>query len=218
MSQKVKDIKSRGKINIPNVLTLLRILLIPIFLYFYLVDDYSKAFWLFFLAGVTDFFDGLIARRFGRKTTLGAILDPAADKLLMNSSFVVLSVVGTIPWWLTALVFARDLLIVLGLAFLKKHHRKLYFSPTLLSKWNTFLQLFVLFISFLMAYLHSSGIREIGPFSSGVMDRSQFYLYLLTGGMTALSGIQYTRIGIRILKGQIQYADLPIKKSEISHQ
>ena len=182
-----------------------------------MVGDYSKAFWLFFVAGVTDFFDGLIARHFGRKTTLGAILDPAADKLLMNSSFVVLSLVGALPWWLTALVFGRDLIIVLGLAFLKQHHRKLYFSPTLLSKWNTFLQLFVLFLAFLLSYLASEGIYEFGPFDAERVRRGMFLLFVLTAGMTLVTGIQYTRIGIRILKGQIQYADLPIKKGKDSH-
>ncbi|MGC9022478.1 MAG: CDP-alcohol phosphatidyltransferase family protein, partial [Dissulfurimicrobium sp.] len=86
--------------NIPNLFTLIRIVLIPILIIFLINGRFFEALIVFSLAGVTDALDGLIARMLRQKTKIGAILDPIADKLLLTSSYVTLAVVGRLPNWL----------------------------------------------------------------------------------------------------------------------
>src|SRR5262245_24837039 len=116
--------------NLPNSLTLLRILLLPVFTYFFLSGDYRIALIIFVVTGMTDVIDGFLARALQKKTTLGAVLDPAADKLLMLVTFIVLAMRDLVPGWLSALVILRDLVIVLGTLVLKRLKKKLYFKPT----------------------------------------------------------------------------------------
>lgn len=198
--------------NIPNILTLLRIFLVPVFTYLFLTGRYGEALCVYLFAGFTDFLDGWIARSFQQKTTFGAILDPAADKFLITVTFIALTVEGNIPLWLTALVIGRDLYIVSGVGILKKLKRKLYFHPTYLSKTNTFCQLSLILISFFLVYLHSEKPAFAQSFTSK-LEQLRGYFIFLVAGMTIASGIQYTRIGVMILKGRISYADLPLKKS-----
>src|SRR5215470_19031328 len=101
-------------LTIPNLLTLLRIIAIPIFLI--LLEDfrYSQALGIFVAAGVTDGLDGAIARLTKTKTTFGAYLDPAADKLLLISAFIALGFMHQVPRWLTVIVLSRDVMLVLG--------------------------------------------------------------------------------------------------------
>lgn len=189
-------------VNIPNFLTLLRIALIPFFTLFYLNRAYDLAFAFFLIAGLTDFLDGLIARGFNRKTAVGAFLDPAADKLLMNTCFVIFYLMGAVPFWLTALVFGRDLLIVSGLGYIKVRGVSLTFSPTRLSKINTLLQLLVLFLIFLAAALTSPEGWLHFPAGGAWLDRHFRWLFLATGLMTILTGIQYTVIGLGLLRSR----------------
>lgn len=131
------------KLNyIPNVLTLSRLLLIVPFLVFLYQQAYVNAFYVFLLAGVTDGFDGWLARQFHWQTAFGSFIDPLADKLLIASSFISLALIGALPWWLVLLVFIRDITISLGvIAWFWLIQQKLEFAPTLLSKLNTVLQL-----------------------------------------------------------------------------
>jgi cardiolipin synthase len=131
--------------HIPNILTLIRLGLIAPFLLFIFQEHYDKAFYTFILAGCTDGLDGLLARHFNWQTLFGAWIDPVADKLLIATSFISLAVIGSLPWWLVALVFSRDLTISFGvLAWYWFIQRNLDFKPTLLSKINTVLQLMLL--------------------------------------------------------------------------
>src|SRR6266508_4492790 len=86
-------------LNLPNCLTLVRILMIPIFLEFLAYHLYGESLAVFILGGFTDFLDGLIARKMKQQTALGAYLDPVADKLLVITSFVMLGAIGGIPMW-----------------------------------------------------------------------------------------------------------------------
>lgn len=203
-------------LNIPNILTLLRIGLIPIFTLAFLQGAHDLALAFFILAGITDLLDGAIARAFKLKTRLGAFLDPAADKLLMNTSFVVFYVSGVVPLWLTAIVFARDLWIVTGLAILKAKGVKITVAPTALSKLNTLLQLTVLSLVFLVqALLHPEGWLYF-PQGGGVMNQYLLWLYGITAGMTVITGIQYTKIGIQMLKAI--HGAVPSKEAQTGHQ
>ena len=121
-------------LTVANQLTLLRMLLIPVFVILLVYGFPGWALAVFALAGVTDVLDGLIARRAGQKTSLGAWLDPMADKLLLVTTFVVLTVPGTdlvnrFPLWLTILVISRDVVIVTTVAIVNLVMGVRTFSP-----------------------------------------------------------------------------------------
>jgi cardiolipin synthase len=131
--------------NIPNVLTIIRLVLIAPFLLFLYNENYVDAFFIFIFAGCTDGFDGWLARQFKWQSLFGSFTDPLADKLLIASSFISLALIGKLPWWLVLLVFLRDLTISFGVvAWFWFVQRKLDFKPTALSKINTIFQIALL--------------------------------------------------------------------------
>ena len=128
--------------TVANQLTLLRMLLIPAFVLLVVYGRFGWALIIFLIAGATDAFDGLAARQAGQKTTLGAWLDPAADKLLLVTTFVVLTLpnlglVNRIPIWLTVIVISRDVGIVLTVALVSLAMGPRTFKPSLLGKAAT---------------------------------------------------------------------------------
>ncbi len=128
--------------TVANQLTLLRMLLIPAFVLLVVYGRFGWALTVFLIAGATDAFDGVAARQAGQKTTLGAWLDPAADKLLLVTTFVVLTLpnlglVNRIPIWLTVLVISRDVGIVLTVAIVSLAMGPRTFKPSLLGKTAT---------------------------------------------------------------------------------
>lgn len=128
--------------TVANQLTLLRMLLIPAFVLLVVYGYFGWALIVFLVAGATDAFDGLAARRAGQKTTLGAWLDPAADKLLLVTTFVVLTLpnlglVNRVPIWLTVLVISRDVGIVLTVAIVSLAMGPRTFKPSMLGKSAT---------------------------------------------------------------------------------
>ena len=197
--------------NLPNSLTLLRILLIPVFTYFFLHQQYRAALIVFAISGFTDLIDGALARLLHQKTATGAILDPSADKLLMLVTFIVLAISGLVPVWLSALVIFRDVWIISGVLVLKRLRTKLYFKPTRLSKLNTFCQLTTIFLAFLLTFLRSENPGLYLSFQN-ILSSSLKVFVIVTAVMTVVTGIQYTRIGIMIFRGKREYADLPYKK------
>jgi cardiolipin synthase len=129
-------------ITAANQLTLLRMLLVPPFVILLLYGHQGWALVTFMAAGVTDLFDGLIARRTGQKTTLGAWLDPMADKLLLVSMFVMLTLPGIgsanrLPLWFTVLVLSRDITIVLTVAVVNLAIGPRTFRPSIFGKVAT---------------------------------------------------------------------------------
>lgn len=133
---------SMAHLTLANQLTLFRIALVPAFVILVLYGRTGWALVTFLIAGLTDLLDGLIARRAGQKTTLGAWLDPMADKLLLVSAFVVLTVPDSglrvrLPLWLTILVISRDLAIVLTVAVVNLAIGRRTFAPSLLGKAAT---------------------------------------------------------------------------------
>jgi cardiolipin synthase len=129
-------------LTLANQLTLLRMLLIPAFVLLVVYGEFGWALAVFLVAGITDALDGLIARQTGQKSELGAWLDPAADKLLLVSTFVVLTLpniglVNRIPVWLTILVISRDVGIVLTVAIVNLASGPRTFRPSQLGKAAT---------------------------------------------------------------------------------
>jgi cardiolipin synthase len=170
--------------NIPNSLTLLRILLIPVYIGLLVYEQFDQALIVLLVAGVTDALDGTIARAANQKTRLGAFLDPLADKLLLTSGFITLSTIHVIPSWVTIVVVSRDVMLLLGTAVAQLTETEIDITPTFLGKGTTFLQLsYVLLVIFLRS-------REI----------ELHYLHPLLFGMvgfTLLSGLHYLYRGYR---------------------
>jgi cardiolipin synthase len=141
-----------------NQLTLLRLVLVPIFVLCMLYSWPGWALTVFAIAGLTDALDGLIARRTGQLTTLGAWLDPMADKLLLVSTFVMLTLPGLnlvnrFPIWLTVLVISRDIAIVLTVAVVNLAVARRTFRPSMLGKAATVIYVFTCGLTLIANYL-----------------------------------------------------------------
>jgi cardiolipin synthase (CMP-forming) len=153
----------------PNLLTLMRLFIIPFLVIAILDGRYRLSFGLFILAGISDALDGLLARWLKQKTTLGQYLDPIADKLLLSTLFVVLTHVGMIPQYVTVLVFSRDvgILLISTLLFVTNALRD--FRPSLFGKLNTLTQIVALiavlcqkiFVSTYLATMRDILVRAI---------------------------------------------------------
>ena len=136
--------------NIPNSLTIFRILLIPVYIGLLVYERFDDALIVLLVAGITDALDGTIARAANQRTRLGAFLDPLADKLLLTSGFVTLSSIHLIPSWVTIVVVSRDAMLLLGTAVAQFTESPIDITPTFLGKGTTFLQLtYVLLVIFL---------------------------------------------------------------------
>ena len=189
MDDTIKDKSENAIITIPNIISLSRLILSPVFLYFILSGKTQTSFIIFLIAISTDFLDGAAARMFKQKSHLGALLDPMGDKVLMTTSFIALSLPSinhphSIPVWLTATVIGRDVYIVLGAAAAFKLIGQKKFPPTITGKASTVLQMLTpLSVLFLNMINRESHLLH--------------YLFILTLIMTVVSGIQYTFIGLK---------------------
>jgi cardiolipin synthase len=128
-------------LNLPNLITMARLLSVPLAIWLMLSNEMLAAFWLFILAGVSDGIDGFIAKRFDMRTRLGALLDPIADKALLVSVYVTLGIAGHLPNWLVILTVFRDVLIVGGFLLLHALHQEVRWQPLVISKINTAAQI-----------------------------------------------------------------------------
>ncbi len=126
---------------LPNIITIFRIAMAPLLILLLRDQAYQLAFYVFILAGISDGLDGYIAKRFGYTSQLGGILDPLADKLLVVSAYVMLTLYGQLPFWLMLTVAFRDLLIVGGYLIYVILNGSVQMQPSYLSKVNTFMQI-----------------------------------------------------------------------------
>lgn len=184
----------------PNVLTIGRIILTPIIIRCLVYEQWMAATMLFAVAAITDVCDGTWARWSGQETTLGAYLDPLADKILIVGCYATLvytygTTVG-IPIWLTGMVIARETLFiagaaVLGIVSLRRHvsKEKLFIRPTLLGKWTTVCHCVILS----MIYAAKAGLWHISPGFIKVMA-------ILTGALMSISGVHYSITWWRMIK------------------
>lgn len=170
--------------NVPNTLSILRILSIPVFVIFLLYDRFFVALLIFIGAGITDGLDGLIARVFNQKTTIGAYLDPIADKLMLITSFIVLAILRIIPGWLTVIVISRDVIILLGVLLLQLTSHKVEIKPIFIGKASTVMQLVT--IAWALVTQFSMVMKSVFP-----------AIIWVTAGLTALSGLFYIYIGTK---------------------
>jgi cardiolipin synthase (CMP-forming) len=182
--------RSNAVVNIPNALTLARLLMTPLFVILLLREHLTMALVVFSLAGISDGLDGLIARWFDQKTVLGAYLDPVADKVLLVSSFVCLAIQGILPEWLTVLVLSRDVLIVIGIAIFSLTEKPYRIRPSMVSKFTTVFQFIVVVVSLLASSF--SGFFTL-----------QIFLVWMTGTLTVVSGFHYVYVGIQILQQEV---------------
>ena len=132
-------------LSAPNQLTLMRMMFVPFIVIKLVEGHYSSALILFVLAGLSDGLDGLLARTLKQQTVLGQYLDPIADKLLLSTMFMVLSILHKIPWKFTVVVFSRDITILLASAVLYAIAGLRDFRPSVFGKANTFAQVAAIF-------------------------------------------------------------------------
>ena len=171
------------KLTIPNFLSLLRMGLIPLFIIAILDGESRRALLIFAIAGLTDALDGAIARFWNQQSPLGAYLDPIADKLLLTSAYVLLSFPhlnhgAEIPIWVTVLVIARDVLIVIMALVLYLAQGVRRFPPSVLSKVTTVVQ-----VTAVVVVLLSGLIKDLEPLALGIV--------YLVAGLTVASGLDY---------------------------
>lgn len=179
--------RSKTAINIPNALTLFRLLLTPLFVILLLREEINLALVVFCLAGVSDGLDGFIARWFNQRTIIGAYLDPVADKALLMSAFVCLTIMGMIPDWLTVMVLSRDILIVIGIAILTLTEKKYRIRPSIVSKCTTAAQITMIIVSLIVPTIP-------------IFQVIQQVMLTLTAVLTAISGLHYIYIGMGMLQ------------------
>ena len=166
--------------TIPNIITCLRIVLVPVFIIFLLDGNLTYGFIIFAIAGISDGLDGFIARTFNVRSGLGAYLDPLADKLLLISAFVMLAVLKLIPPWLTVIAISRDILILIGVLTLIINRSSFKIKPLISSKITTFLQIIT---------VGTVLVRDILPY----IRFAEYPLFIASAGLTILSGILYIK-------------------------
>ena len=171
--------------NLPNLFTLARLVLTPFIAADILHNRYGRAIVLFSLAGISDVIDGFLARRLQASTSAGAYFDPIADKILLSAIYISLGVAGAMPWWMVAVVFGRDVLILVmaGYGLLFTQVRK--FPPSVWGKISTFFQI--------LAALVVMGAR------AGIPAPVTLALCLMLVG-TIASGVHYVWRGIVLLR------------------
>jgi cardiolipin synthase (CMP-forming) len=142
----------QGRIwTVPNQITLLRLGILPFFLILISYERYRWALLVLVLAGFSDGIDGLLARKLNQRSSLGAYLDPIADKLLLSSSFLILAFKNQLAWWFTIIVLSRDVLILIVAVVIILISGYRPFPPSLLGKSTTFLQIVLVFVTVLIA-------------------------------------------------------------------
>lgn len=175
--------------NIPNFITLARVILVPVIFWLLISGRVQAAFVAFVAAGISDAVDGFLAKRFGWVTELGTYLDPIADKLMIVSLFIALGISGNLPSWLVIAVVSRDILIVIGvvLTWLLGHPAPI--KPLAVSKANTLAQILLV----------ATVLGDEG-FALG-LDTLRTLLVWVTGALTLASLAAYTRAWHRHMSG-----------------
>ena len=170
--------------NIPNALTLLRIILIPVFVYFLLDRQFVEALIVFALGSITDGLDGFLARKMDQITMLGKFLDPMADKLFLLASYTASYFVNILPLWLLIIVFLKEIIMLSGLLALYLSVKKVQIKPTLSGKMTTAFQM----ITILLILVSGMGVGH---------EWILFFAFVATSVLMLISTTGYVIIGIK---------------------
>lgn len=182
------------ELTLATKITLIRLILVPILVFFTLNGDFKVSFAVFSIAAITDGLDGFVARKFNQRSNLGAILDPASDKILMLTTFAMLSLPkvanpNRIPQWLFLSILIRDLIIVSGVLFLRVFYNVRKFSPSIWGKLTTGFEAVTAGFVFLGNAI-SSSFNFLIPF------------YFFTFLFVFISGIDYSWRGLLMIKNK----------------
>jgi cardiolipin synthase len=180
--------------NLPNALTVIRILLVPLFLYKALTGDLTFAAIVYVTAAITDGLDGFIARFWHLQTRLGTFLDPLADKLLIATSFVTLTILGLAPLWLTMAVLTKDIIVAFGSLIVYLMQGTLTVRPRPIGKVTTFFQFMYVLLVLVTVVLQTRGHIPAG--TESLLDP----MALLTGALTVIALAVYIIDGFRALE------------------
>ncbi len=165
--------------NLPNLISLARLISVPLVVWLLATDRWAPAFAVFLIAGLSDAVDGYLAKRLNAGSELGRYLDPIADKTLLVSVYLALGFKGIVPSWLVILVVSRDVMIVGGMLMLQLMRQPFDISPLQISKWNTAAQ-----IALASVVLGEIGLAlDLGPVVT--------VLLVVTAALTVLSGASY---------------------------
>ncbi len=176
-------------LNLPNTLTAVRILLLPVFLWLLSQRNFMPALWVFAFSAITDLLDGYLARSWLEETRVGKILDPVADKLILISSFLACALLGLVPWWLAAVVVGRDVIIIAGILTLYKVADEFWVDPIRLGKVAVAFEFFVL--CYVLLFINFGLAPWLG-----------LPLYVITLGLSMISGGIYVWEAIRIARSK----------------
>lgn len=174
--------------NVPNVLTMLRMLLIPVFVTLYVAGHTKLALITFIVASLTDLLDGYIARKYHLITNFGKLMDPLADKLMVCTALICQGVQGIIPWWAIVIVMVKELLMVFGAWFMLKNNVVVY--SNMLGK----VAMCAFVAALVLSFFHAEFIALGFPLDSII-------LYIAVA-LTLLALVGYTRAGIKTLQAK----------------
>lgn len=173
--------------NLPNLLSLLRIFMVAPFLIAVIYDRHALALVIFVVAGFTDFLDGYLARRLQQKSVLGTFLDPLGDKLLSTVAFIALSIQGLLPAWLAVIVVAKDLYVALGAGILHYSGNLTVALPSFWGKFATLLQIVTVALVLLGTFVALTPVLlEI--------------LFSVTALVTTIACVHYISSGVKVFK------------------
>lgn len=191
--------------NAANILTSMRLFLTPFFIFAFVTGRKEIALIIFCVAGFTDLIDGSVARFLKQPSKQGALLDPIADKFLMQSCFIVLALAQLLPIWFFLLAFCRDTMIIIGIIYLERKKAKLPYRPTWSSKFATLFQLAVAILGLLRSW-HP----EFEFFGFAVVNW-QVWTMFVAAFLIAFSGTQYVSLGFDILRNHNNGSDEDVK-------
>jgi len=189
--------------TLPNQLTILRIILSPVFLYLFLSDIIwmkQVSVVIYIIAALSDWYDGWLARKFNYITSWGKFWDPLADKILTSAAFIGFAIVELIPWWMVVIIVGRDVIVTLLRVFADM--KSYSFTTSYYAKWKTLLQM--IFLYYLLILYAAQFIPEINSIyaetiSAMLNEKLIFFIALLITAITFHSGILYIKRNWQII-------------------
>jgi len=163
---------------IPNAITSMRILCVPCLIWMLFHQQFERSLVLIFFMGLSDGLDGFLARCYNWRSTLGAYLDPLADKLMLLSVFITFALLGWVPWWLAVVIVVRDVVLLVGAFYFHLVTRQLKMEPLTISKVNTCVQI-ILAVGLIYA--------QVWPLHTQILN----VLMTIVACTTVVSGVQY---------------------------